>query len=157
VWRANPSTGILEKLANGKWYEVRLGRQAFMHSELDRFLCSLEIKSPIHVRHTGSIHETAVAIWNLYHWFTSKEWSEHKSFNVLYNPVQSPVGLIVKPSLVRRVASQLDGVGWERSGQVAKHFGSVVDLAIATEKDWDKIPGIGKVLSKRIAEAINGR
>ena len=40
-----------------------------------------------------------------------------------------------KPSLVRRIAAELPGVGWERALAVEKRFRTIEDLMIATEEE----------------------
>jgi ERCC4-type nuclease len=75
---------------------------------------------------------------------------------VIYTP-PPPAALWLKPSLVRRVATQLEGIGWEKSAAVAAKFSSVLDMIVATEAEWQTIPGIGKGLAARAVRQLLGR
>jgi ERCC4-type nuclease len=64
----------------------------------------------------------------------------------------------MRASLVRRLASELPGIGHDKSIRVEAAFASPLDMMLASESDWAKIDGIGKPMAKRIVEAIhNGR
>ena len=56
--------------------------------------------------------------------------------------------------MVHRIASELTGVGFNRAKDVSKHFESLAEMVLANEKEWCKIPGIGKGLSKSIVKEI---
>lgn len=154
VCRANPESGVLEEGTRGGWTPVRLGAQAFMYSELDKFLTTIELRTPVHVRRTDTAEMTVVSLINLYHWFTGKEWDKHRAYCGLHTP--PPHVALMKPGLVQRVAAQLPGVGWEKSSAAASRFRSVLEMVAATEKEWREVPGVGKVLAKRVVEAVNG-
>ena len=47
-------------------------------------------------------------------------------------------------------------VGWEKSSAAASRFKTVLEMVAATEKEWREVPGVGKVLAKKIVEAVNG-
>jgi excinuclease UvrABC nuclease subunit len=52
------------------------------------------------------------------------------------------------------VASEISGIGWGKSKAVEDFFPSVMDMVMASEKDWRKIPGIGKEIAKIAVEEI---
>ena len=58
------------------------------------------------------------------------------------------------PNLVRRVAAQLEGIGWEKSAAVATRFATVLDMVVATEKEWQAVPGVGKTLAARAVQQL---
>jgi ERCC4-type nuclease len=155
VFRPNPQTGVLEEPRRGGWQELRLGASRFYYDDVELFLTSLDTLTPLRVRRTRSRTETIRAILLLYRWW-QKPWEDHGSLKVLYGgPPPSP--LPVEHSLLRKFAVQLPGVGWERSAAVERSFSSVAEAVSANESRWRQIDGIGKVLSRRIVNAIHNR
>jgi len=68
-----------------------------------------------------------------------------------------------KSSTLRRAAFTLDGIGWDRSGLIERHFPSLYALcqadvkALEKVKDPDgKVPGIGKILAQKIYDQVRG-
>jgi ERCC4-type nuclease len=55
----------------------------------------------------------------------------------------------------RRVFDRYPGLGMERALAAARHFASVREMANADEKEWMKVPGIGKVLAPQIVKGFN--
>jgi hypothetical protein len=85
--------------------------------------------------------------------------SEHKSHKIIYSGpgiINADSALLVKPSLVRRLAAELPKIGLERSADVAKRFKSVEEMVNASEKDWMGIDGIGKGIASTVYRAIHG-
>jgi len=153
AWRPGKE-GTLEKLARGGWQTVVLGTRVWMYRELDNWLTSIETMTGVRLRRTESERETAACILNLYHWWTDKEWDEHRS-HLAFDRSDRPT--LVKPSLAIRVAKELSGVGYDRAGAVARHFhGSVREMVLAGEDQWKEVAGIGKILSRRIVDELNG-
>jgi ERCC4-type nuclease len=152
AWRPGKE-GTLERLGRGGWQTLVLGTRVWMYRELDNWLASIESMTGVRLRRTESERETAAVILNLYHWWTDKEWEEHRS-HLAFDRSSRPV--LVKPSLTVRVAKELTGIGWEKAGAIARHFGSVRGMAMAEEKQWREIDGIGDVLSKRIVQELTG-
>ena len=154
IFHANPQTGILEEACPGAWRPVMLGRQGFTFRELDNWLTSLERKAGLVVRRTDIDRDTAISVVNLWHWWNDKEWAEHRGHLALNVAAES--GWVVKPGLARRVAAQLPGIGWEKSGAVIGRFRSVQDMANADERQWTEVPGVGKTLSARFVRLMRG-
>jgi len=154
VWRADASTGLLVELFRGGWREVKLGSQRFFWRDVESMLTSLDTLTPVRIRRTRSRTETVQTLESLYRWW-QKPWEEHGTLKVLYSPAAQTLFPLSHP-LVRRVAAQLPGVGWERSAAVAESFCSVAEMSAADEKRWRKVPGIGRVLARRIASALQG-
>ena len=154
IWRGNPENGILEEAVYRGWREVRLGSAGFSFAEINNFLLSISIQSPLKISRTDTIHDTALFIVELYKWF-QKPWSAHRSVNkVFYHPLPNRA-LLTKPSLTRRMANEVRGLGWEKTAAVDTYFKSPVEMICATEAEWRRMPGIDKVLSKRIVRAMN--
>ena len=107
------------------------------------------------MKRSANVKETAAqvkALWALY----QKPPSEHSSLKSIYTTPVPGRNLLLRPSLVRRIAKELTGIGWQRSGDVDEKFKSVREMVAATEKDWLKIPGIGKKTAKSVVSALNG-
>ena len=152
--REETSTGILQVPAGrGLWKDAVIGSRTFMYRELECFLMSLELRTSVKWRSTVSRRSTASFLAHLHHWWTSKEWDDHRSHLSLYQG--GDAACLSKASLVRRVACQLPGIGWKKSGLVAAKFKSVKILANATEDEWKSIEGIGKKLSRKIVSDIS--
>lgn len=154
IWRGNPENGLLEEAKPGKWVPVATGRTRYMHAELGNFLNSLQVRTPIKVTQCDTVHEAALALINLYKWW-QKKWTEHKSFKVIYTAPSPLVPLSGDHSLVRRWANQIYGLGWEKSEAVDTYFKTPLDMVVATEADWRRLPGVDKVLARRIVRAIH--
>ena len=90
----------------------------------------------------------------LYNWFQREE---HSSVQVVYSGKQlyAETALLVKPTLARRVAKELPGIGIKRSAEVAKVFHTLEQMVEATPKDWMRVEGVGKGIAAKIYQAIH--
>jgi ERCC4-type nuclease len=149
LYRPHPQTGILETWSKDGWTELDTNGfgKIVMYSQVSRALTTMELRNPhLYIRRTATPNETAYNIVDLFHYWNSKSWDQHTSH--LQMRIDNHVEL-VKSSLLRRVAKEIDKVGWERSGAVDKHFGSVYNMANADIGSWTQIDGIGKVIAER--------
>jgi len=76
-----------------------------------------------------------------------KGWDAHKSHLQWVKPKTH--ASLQKPNLVTRVASQFDGIGWDK----AKKIGDCMDwqeFAATDESELQEIEGIGPILAQRI-------
>jgi ERCC4-type nuclease len=141
----------------GSWYPFHLGRRQFTTRELDGFLNSLSIQSGFIVRETHTLHHTGMLIYNLYRWWQKPEHSSLLAMHKHRFPDDGAGGVILQPpSLVRRIAAELPGIGWKRSIDVAAHFASVKAMTDADMDEWLSIPGIGKKTAKKVVDDIRG-
>lgn len=154
TWREG-ANGMVEEPVRGGWREVRLGTTTYDYRELSGFINTLEILCGVRVRRCGNNGEVYSAIKSLYNWF-GKPWEDHGSHQTLFTAPNPGAAFLYKPSLLRRVAKELPGVGWERSADIAKHFNSVVDLCCAGAKELEQVPGIGRGIARKIVAALNG-
>jgi ERCC4-type nuclease len=152
-YRPGPD-GLLETRQGLMWTPQGGQRQALTFSALEGYLTTLEVRAGLHLRRTFDRHETAAVIASLYQWWTGKAYEEHKAHVALRSPILD-AGLIYKPSLKRRIAAELPGIGIEKSGAVATHFPTVRALVTAEPDEWLQIPGIGKILASRIVAALS--
>jgi hypothetical protein len=136
-----------------------------MYRELTSFFTTLTEILDIQVICTHSRLETINRIVTLYKWF-GKRWEDHSAHKMFHNrPLtekdhRGKAIRIMKPSLLRRVVSQLDNVAGEKSALIAGtdrepgRFNSVHAMALAEPKDWREVRGIGKKMSQDIVRAI---
>jgi ERCC4-type nuclease len=141
--------GYLEIPTAGSWVPLQ---PRLLATGLHGWLLTLQLRGGIFVQRTRSLDDTAEWLTSLYAWWTGKAWREHRGHLAI--GVQPDASLFIKPSLLRRVASELPGVGLEKSAAVEAAFDSVRAMACAEEARWRSIPGIGKILSARIVQAL---
>lgn len=160
--RSNPDDGLLEMSVWGInprtmrraeiWQPVK---PTITYSRFDQYLTELDYLIGVIVKRSSDVKETVAIIKALWDNFQTPP-SKHGSLHQIYTQPNQEGVLLVRPSLVRRVAKELDGVGWERSRAVADKFGSVRELVDASVKDWREIEGIGKKTAEKVVRAING-
>lgn len=148
-WRPG-SDGVLETWKRGRWEPVQLGKRRWMFRDFDAFLNTVEVKGGVRVKRTTTPEETARVVYGLYDWW--QDYDGHRSHLAL-NRAGRDSALFIRPTFARRVASELPGVGFERSADVAIAFPTVRRMLAATPKEWAAVKGIGKKLAKSITEA----
>ena len=158
IWRFNPDTGVLEAMTGAFWTDVCLGPRRFMAKEVIAFLNTLVIKAGVHLLYSHNRKETVQVVTALYHWWNTKQFEQHTSH---LSPSKAHKGAhgeiqLMKPTLVRRVASEISGIGWGKSKEVSEYFPTVLDMVQATEKEWTNIDGIGKGIAKTAFEELRG-
>jgi ERCC4-type nuclease len=121
---------------------------------LEGWLLTLELRGGIHVHRTRSIEDSAAWLAALYHWWTGKAWSQHRGHLAL--GTQPDTSLFNRPSLARRVAAELPGIGYEKSQDVEKKFPTVAAMVAGSEESWRTIPGIGPTLAARAYRSLRG-
>lgn len=147
--------GVLEApqgWGRGGWGPFKLGSQAFLFSEMDNFLTSLENIAGLKIRYSSSKTATAQTLQSLHAWW-GKPWDRHKSLGVIYTPPPATLEMM-EPSLLRKIAVQLPGVGWEKSIAVERKWRTTLDMILAEVEDWESLPGFGKTLANRIVTAL---
>lgn len=150
------STGLLVHRRGKLMQPVTCGSRQFMYRDLSNWLTTMEVKTPVRVRRTGSRVETARFCADLHSWWTNKEWDQHRSHLAFDEPLPDRA-LLVRPNLVRRVGKELPNVGWTKSGMVSRRFKSVEEMVYATKEEWAEIPGIGKGMAEKIYNALRGK
>lgn len=131
-------------------------RQAHSYEAYAGFLLTLQLKAGLRVVRTASFTETVHWLHTAYR-HGQKAWDKHHSAYAL-DTVRVPYdpAITAAPSLVRLVAAQLPGIGWERSAQVEKHFTSVRQMSESGWRTWAAIDGIGEVTARRVVAAMRG-
>ena len=157
--RVKPSTFDGQVLTPG--WDHEKGRKGWIplippvqYSRWCQFLFELSYFAGIQIVRSDDVRETAVIIKALWVNFQQSP-DKHNSLHQIFKP--SAVGAIplVRPSLLKRMAFELEGIGWERADAVAKHFKSVADMVQADAKEWVKIDGVGKLTAQKAVVALN--
>jgi ERCC4-type nuclease len=165
-YRTNWRTGMLETHGKDGWWTLTLGQSEFLGLELESFLNTVTIRTPVRVVRTHDERGTVEMVLALHHWW-STPWSDHRDTMGLYSPDPAQLVSLSKASTIRRVANQLTGVGWNKSAAVEGAFKSVAEMIVHTDdtgqptefvtaKEWAKLPGIGKTMSTRIWKELHG-
>ena len=126
------------------------------YSRFDRYLSELDLYTGITVKRSGTVRETASmikALWLLF----QKPPKDHDSLHQIYTEATPQGSLLSPPSLLRKIAKELPGIGWGRSRAVDQHFGSIVAMMVAEVDDWVAIEGIGKKTAELVVTAIQAR
>lgn len=148
VWGINPRTMHRAEM----WQPVK---PTIAYSRFDQYLTELDYLAGVIVKRSECVKETAVIIKTLWDNFQTPP-SKHNSLHQIYTQPNVGGVLLVRPNLVRRIAKELDGVGWERSRAVAEHFRSVRELVGADVETWTAIEGIGKKTATKIISSLGG-
>lgn len=162
-WDAD-ADGYIREFKYGRWRQFKLGRSPILYSELERFLTTLEVCAGVKLRRTLDADETATVLYNMLVWW-AKPWDGHTS----HLGLQKTAGQqLVRPTLLRRVAAEMPGIGDGKSRAVALHFSRVssehacdcvqcrLALASAAPSEWAKIEGIGMTMATRIWRGLRG-
>lgn len=112
----------------------------------------------VHVAHVGTERQAARWLASLYRYW-SKPYAEHKFTHTFKDVSRFPKAIPGVTAEQRdRAAVVVDrypGLGYQRALAAAKHFPSVQAMANADEKEWVKVPGIGKVIAASVVKRFN--
>ena len=144
LWRETKD-GDTEYRSGKKW--IRTGMP---WSRIQAYLTELHYLMGVRVVYSNNRKETIQSIKALYKFFQTEEHDSLKRFYVA--PVDGM--LLQQPSLVRRVAKELPGIGWERSLAVEAKWDSVRDMVNAPVEEWLKLDGIGQGIASRVQEEL---
>lgn len=161
LWRPNRDTGLLEIYRQGGWGPTSKGNRTFMYADLQNFLTTISLKTPVRVWRTTNGLETVEVVADLFHWH-EKPWDKHTSHLQLHRTAKpGERASFRKPSLRRRIANELPHIGWERSKAVEDTFVNdeefISFLASANADDWMGIDGIGKGIAESIVRVLRGK
>lgn len=154
IWRASDE-GLLEIFAGG-WRPAQVGTRRIMARDIESQILTLIIRGGIPHHHCSTRTDTIRWLSVLYHWWCDKDMDQHKSHLAFHQP-DLDRALLETPSLSRCIAKELPGIGWEKSRAVEQHFGgSVVRMVNSPLQEWQKIPGVGKVIAGKIVSQLKG-
>lgn len=152
MWKPHEPKGILmEGYGGDRWGALRYRSQEVLYSKLRRYLLSVQL-SGVPVLYTRDTYQTAVDIKEVFHYF-QKPWQKHTSLMALQQ-VALPT-LAGKPTLLRRWAHELDGIGEVHSEAAENIFTSALDMALSSPEEWMQIHGIGRQTAESVVGQIN--
>lgn len=157
LWRPHDQNDLLmegkiDKDGKLNWFYCRPAGRNVMYSKLRRYLFSVSL-SGVTVTYTRDLMHTVQDIIQWY-WYFQKAWKDHTALLAMQK-INLP-SLTGKPSLVRRWAADLEGVGVKFSDDAARLFKKPITLATSDEMDWLRIPGIGVPTAQSIWREIHG-
>ena len=140
---------------------IRKGKNVVDHpahipfSELTAYLEEVALYGGVQVRLTLGLTSTVSAILQAYKTLAVPP-DHHKVLHKVYSIPHTGAADMLgrRPSLLRRIAKELPGVGWELSQRVEDHFSSVGEMLTAAPSLWEDIEGIGSTKAQRITGAI---
>lgn len=148
--------GELEIQKRGKmWQQMKLGGRAVPYGYLQSFLHDLTV-SGMDVAHVYDEDEAAAWLYCLHRWY-SKPWREHKGLHAFDRSRELSLmpGVDAATLMRAKVAAALPGLGFQRAVAAARYFGTIAKMIAATEEDWLKVEGIGKVVAGAVVRTIN--
>lgn len=152
VWKPDRDTGyLMECIAMLTWRPFRYRAQMTRYSKLFRYLLTIQLAG-VCVICTRDLEQTAYNICECFSYF-SKPWDQHTSL-LEVQKLNMP-SLTGKPSLVRRWASDLEGIGVKHSMEAERIFKTPYELASSDESDWIQIPGVGAKLARSVVKQIH--
>lgn len=154
LWKPHWPTGVLMEGFNGgsTWTNCRHRSSRTMYHSLRRYLFSVSLAGVV-VLYSRNLEQTAYDVVELSHYF-QKPWQSHRSLLQLQK-MALPT-LTGKPSVTRKWAADLDGIGSELSLDAERLFRTPIALAQADEAEWVKLRGVGALTAKRILQQIHG-
>lgn len=155
-WKEDPVTGEIKIHKWGKQWSNPPGGRTWKAKDVIHYLSSLEVITGILVKYSHSMWETAQTVNHLYSWW-QKKWEWHRSHLQLHK--FQPSSAFLRPgkaSLLRRMVTELPGIGFDRARNVEEFFGSIEAMFFAEIEEWQEIEGIGKVTAKMVWEALHG-
>ena len=163
TFRTNWHSGELEDRYGKDYSPVLVGKSTFLGLELESALTSILACTPVRYIRTRTDRETVEWLVSLNHAFSSPWDKQLAKVTAIHQPEQ--YATVGKSSTIRRVAHALSGLGWEKSGTLEQNYNSVWDLmstnsdceCIRPAKDYEKLPGFGKVMSKRVWDQLHGQ
>lgn len=155
-WKPHSQSGLLmegfiDKRGTLAWAYCRPRGQGVMYSKLYRYLISVQLGGVV-VVYSKDIGQTCFDVVEMYHYF-QKPWRDHKSLLEMQKLVIPT--LETKPSLTRRWAACLPGIGTELSSEAERVFRKPIALATADETDWLRLEGVGVSTAQKIVREIN--
>lgn len=152
VYRASPSDNIVQVKRGTHWVDA-IPRTD--HHRLDTYLDELGVYAGVLVKRSHSLRETVEQVINLYLMFQAPP-EQHSSLNRIWTPPRPRAMDFLNrtPSLVRRWAAELPGIGWKKSGMFDKEFNSAREMANASKERLMEMEGIGKKTAEAVVKEV---
>jgi ERCC4-type nuclease len=150
MYKPHDSEGYLMEGFKGgaSWGSCRYRQQVPPYSKLFNYLISIAISGVI-ITVGRDMYQTAYNICMLYDYF-HKPWASHTSMSEVQTMSLWNVG--GRPSLLKRILAQVDGIGVKLAEAAEAHFSE--HGRITDPEEWSRIKGISKTSAIRIAREI---
>lgn len=153
VWRPHDSEGwLMESVNDSQFFYCKQTSTRVLYSKLRRYLISVGLAG-VQVIYSRDMRQTGYDLCELFHYF-QKSWNKHTSLIEMHK--LNIAQLSGKPSVTRRWAESLEGIGSTHGMDAERVFKRPIDLAQATEREWLRIPGIGPKTARKIVREIHG-
>ncbi len=157
VWSVNKAGFMMEQAINDRgvayWKFCNQRSKPILYSKLHNYLIGVGLSGVVTTL-TRDLYHTCVSVVNTFHYF-QKRWQDHTS--LLQKQTLNLPSLSGRPSLVRRWAAEIEGVGVKYSEEAERLFKTPIRLATSDELAWLKIEGIGVKTAQKIIKEIGGR
>lgn len=154
IFKADIWGNLIVPRGHGQW-GTPYGMKAFPAEKVENTLTMLTVACGLRIHQTFNAAATAQLVartWKLF----QKQWGEHstlKNFSVVNLATHAS---FTDPTMLRLVASQYPGIGWEKSGLIAERYKSVaafVREAADNPSGLTEVDGIGKRTATAIHQA----
>lgn len=142
--------GLMQVRKGKEWEDLR---PEILYWRIDDYLNQVHHILGVQVKRSGGPQETVRQVTGLYRMF-QKPPEEHGSLKTFWTIPEPVVDLWERPSLVRRVAKELPGIGWELSRRIEEKF-PTVDHLIRNIDLVEEVEGVGKKKADEILRAIS--
>ena len=151
-WKPHDNKGLLMEGFSGgiAWGLCRYRSQSVMYSKLKRYLMSVSLSGVI-VDYSREPYQTAYNICEWYHYFQKRDHTSLLEIQKIAIPTMN-----FRPTLVRKWANDIEGIGTKLSLDAERIFKKPITLANGDERDWLRIPGIGIKSAQQIVREIWG-
>lgn len=145
------------KWGKGGWYAHSVKKTGYRKESVDGFLWGIQRPSTgkgVYVIERATREDLLRAVVEVY-WWSRKE--DHGTFHRMdgrRRAVSNDGGGVSADSL--RVLAAFPGVGEDRARRLLEFFGSLGAVLTATEEERTRVVGIGKGVSRRIEEVVQG-
>lgn len=167
VYRCGPFNHLqVRRWKNRKqtWVTYKVGGRPVPFSFLEGWMLTASLLptvgggTPLIIKHVYDINEAAVWLRVLDGWL-DKPWDRHRGLAVFdkSRELSAPPDADPVEFQIARTASSFPGLDWVRGWAAAAYFDSVREMVNADITEWQKIKGIGPVLSKEAVRAIRTR
>jgi ERCC4-type nuclease len=164
IWKGDRGSGELTISKDGgrTFRQASFGKRTWTEAGVYNFLTSIETHTSMHYRLTRDAKGTARMIEYLESWW-GKRWESHRSQMALYGGTKvnyTPQQVSLMPnqpiSYVRKFAAQLPNIA-AKAIEVDKHFKSVAEMFAADVVEWQRVPGIGKVIANNVWRILHDK
>lgn len=152
-WKCHDESGMLmADYGNGSWSYCKYRSKPVMFAKLHNYLLSVA-HSGVIITYPQDLTQTCAHVVQCFN-YHQKKWTDHTS--LLEKQVLNIPTLHGAPTLTRRWAAELEGVGVKYSQEAERLFKRPIKLATSDEMDWLKIDGIGVATAQKIVKEIGG-